>query len=191
MAILDRLLAKKIDYGTGAEGWDCFNMQYSLEQLEPMQALLSPEIMMNYQKIFFFLWRIKQIQEITKGIWIMHSRNENIKMRKVRGEEVSSLFHLCYILRNSMNHFLNSLFSYLMVSIETSWERFCLALETAQSLRLRFYASTESSKHEILDTTFSTPKAKQILIALNNIFAVITNFRAVSHRLQEKLRGVL
>lgn len=149
-----------------------------------MQALLSPEIMMNYQKIFFFLWRIKQIQEITKGIWIMHSRNENIKMRKVRGEDVSSLFHLCYILRNSMNHFLNSLFSYLMVSIETSWERFCLALETAHSFDeiLRIHREFQQ---EILDTTFSTPKAKQILIALNNIFAVITNFRAVSHRLQE------
>ncbi len=61
-AILYRLLAKKIDYGTGGEGWDCFNLQYSLEKIEPMQALLSPEIMMNYQKIFFFLWRTKQIE---------------------------------------------------------------------------------------------------------------------------------
>ena len=41
-AVLDRLLAKKIDYGSGVEGWDCFNLQYSLERLEPMQALLSP-----------------------------------------------------------------------------------------------------------------------------------------------------
>lgn len=88
-AILDRLLAKKIEYGTGAEGWDCFNLQYSLEQLEPMQALLSPEIMMNYQKIFFFLWKIKQIQEITKSIWIMQSRDESIRMRRARGKDVS------------------------------------------------------------------------------------------------------
>ena len=29
-AVLDRLLAKKIDYGGGGEGWDCFNLQYSL-----------------------------------------------------------------------------------------------------------------------------------------------------------------
>ena len=128
---MDRLLAKKIDYGSGVEGWDCFNLQYSLEQLEPMQTLLSPEIMMNYQKIFFFLWKIKQIQDITKNIWIMHSRNESIQMRKARSEDVAFLFHSCYILRNSMNHFLNSLFSYLMVSIETSWDKFCEALDEA------------------------------------------------------------
>lgn len=29
-AILDRLLAKKIPHGSGNEGWDCFNLQYSL-----------------------------------------------------------------------------------------------------------------------------------------------------------------
>ena len=74
-------------------------------------------LLLNYQKIFFFLWKIKQIQDITKNIWIMHSRNESIRMRKARSEDVAFLFHSCYILRNSMNHFLNSLFSYLMVSI--------------------------------------------------------------------------
>lgn len=40
-----------------------------------MQALLSPEIMMNYQKIFFFLWKIKQIEENLKGIWVVHSKD--------------------------------------------------------------------------------------------------------------------
>ena len=74
-AVLDRLIAKKIDYGPGGGGWDCFNLQYVLDNIEPMQALLSPEIMMNYQKIFYFLWKIKQIQDITKNIWIMQSRN--------------------------------------------------------------------------------------------------------------------
>jgi hypothetical protein len=29
-AVLDRLYAKKIEYGAGGEGWDCFNLQYSL-----------------------------------------------------------------------------------------------------------------------------------------------------------------
>lgn len=28
--VVDRLLAKKIDYGGGSEGWDVFNLTYSL-----------------------------------------------------------------------------------------------------------------------------------------------------------------
>jgi hypothetical protein len=183
-AVLDRLLAKKIDYGSGPEGWDCFNLQYSLEQLEPMQALLSPEIMMNYQKIFFLLWHIKRIQELTKTIWIMHSRNESIRKRKVRSGDIQVLFHTCYLQRNAMYHFLNSLYSYLMVSIETSWDRFSEALDHAPTFDHILKLHREFQQ-DLLDTTFNTPKGKQMLIALNNIFAVITNFRAVSHRLQE------
>lgn len=40
-------------------------------------------------------------------------------------------------------------------------------------------------QQEILEITLNTPKGKQIASALNNIFAVITNFRMVSLRLQE------
>jgi len=29
-SVVDRLLAKKIEYGGGSDGWDCFNLQYSL-----------------------------------------------------------------------------------------------------------------------------------------------------------------
>ena len=49
-----------------------------------MQALLSPEIMMNYQKVFFFLWRVKQIEESLKAIWKLHSKDETIRMRRAR-----------------------------------------------------------------------------------------------------------
>ncbi|MCB0370646.1 MAG: hypothetical protein KDD45_14785 [Bdellovibrionales bacterium] len=105
-------------------------------------------------------------------------------MRKARSEEVSGLFHNCYLLRHAMYHFLNSLFSYLMVSIDTSWEKFCEALDKAPTFDHILKIHREFQQ-EILDTTFNTPRGKQLLIALNNIYAVITNFKAVSLRLQE------
>jgi len=43
-AIVKRLLAKKIEMNSvnSSEAWDCFNFQYSLEKLEPIQNILSP-----------------------------------------------------------------------------------------------------------------------------------------------------
>lgn len=57
----DRLLAKKMEFGGGSEGWECFNFQYSLLRIEPLQVLFTPEVILSYQKIFSFLWRLKQI----------------------------------------------------------------------------------------------------------------------------------
>lgn len=61
----------------------------------------------------------------------MHSKDESIRMRKARGEEVQQLFHSCYLLRNSMFHFLNNILGYMMVSIESSWDRFSQSLNGA------------------------------------------------------------
>ena len=114
----------------------------------------------------------------------MHSKDESIRMRKARGKQVQHLFHSCYILRNSMFHFLNNLLSYMMVSIQSSWGRFDQALEKVLTFDDVLQVHREFQQ-EILETTLNTPKGKQIAIALNNIFAVITNFRMVSLRLQE------
>lgn len=89
-----------------------------------MQALLSPETMMNYQKIFFFLWRVKQIEEVLKAIWAMQSKDDDLRMLRECGQGVEQLFQYCYMLRHSMNHFLTNLHSYLMISMEGSWTRF-------------------------------------------------------------------
>jgi hypothetical protein len=87
--------------------------------------------MMNYQKIFFFLWRVKQIEESLKTIWVMQSKDEALRLRRSRGREVDRLFQTCYMLRNAMNHFLTNLHSYLMIAMESSWDRFSQALDQA------------------------------------------------------------
>ncbi len=38
--IIDRLLAKKVDFADNA--WDSFNFQYSMDKIEPIYSILSP-----------------------------------------------------------------------------------------------------------------------------------------------------
>ncbi len=63
--IIDRLLSKKVDFG-GETAWDAFNFQYSMDKIEPLNSIISPQLVNNYQRIFQFLWKIKRIEHILK-----------------------------------------------------------------------------------------------------------------------------
>lgn len=180
----ERLLAKKVDYGSGSEGWDCFNLQYSLERIEPVVTLLSPESMMNYQKIFYFLWRIKQIEENLKNVWVLQAKDEAARLRAARSEEIRAIFHFAYLLRHTMMHFLTNLHSYLMIIMEASWKKFWEELEKATSFD-QILTLHQKFQRDILEITLNTASSKQISQALNNLFSVIANFKTVSLKLQE------
>ena len=109
--IVERLLAKKIEYGGGSEGWDCFNFQYSLQGVEPLLVVLSPEVMMNYQKIFRFLWRIKQIEKGLHSIWKVDVIKRVQKLPR-NGRELYKVFHVSYGIRSMMIGFIFTLSKY-------------------------------------------------------------------------------
>jgi hypothetical protein len=90
--------------------------------------------MLGYQKIFAFLWRVKQVEETLKGVWVLQSREEALRLRRTNSRELQSIFHLSYLLRSAMLHFLNSLHSYLMVTLETAWSRFAAEANSARTL---------------------------------------------------------
>ena len=106
--IVQRLLAKKIEYGGGSEGWDCFNFQYSLLNVEPLQVVLPPEIMMNYQKIFSFLWKVKQIEKGLHSIWKVDIKKHIRKMSR-NGAQLYKVFHFSYGIRAMMIGFIFTL----------------------------------------------------------------------------------
>lgn len=71
--ILDRLLSKKVDFAETA--WDAFNFQYSMDRIEPLYSILTPDLVENYQRIFQFLWKIKRIEHILKEVWMIHQKD--------------------------------------------------------------------------------------------------------------------
>jgi hypothetical protein len=109
--IINRLLAKKIEYGDSS--WDCFNFQYAMDKIEPLYCILTPESYLNYQKIFHSLWRVKRVEQNLKEIWLTHLKDypKHSNSRDIRS--LSKIFHRSHVLRSAMSHFLNNFFGYL------------------------------------------------------------------------------
>ena len=95
--------------------------------------LFTPEVMLGYQKIFAFLWRVKQVEETLKAVWVAQGREEALRMRRLRSRELQELFHLGYLLRSAMLHCLSSLHSYLMVTLEEAWSKFASEAASAST----------------------------------------------------------
>ena len=45
-----------------------------------------------------------------------------------------SILQRCHILRSSMSHFLNNFYGYLMIGIESAWDKFYKSLRLSKSL---------------------------------------------------------
>lgn len=64
--ILRRLDARILEYSHGEVGWDCFALEYKVEA--PLNAVLDTKAMVNYDKLFHHLWRMKRVETaLTRG----------------------------------------------------------------------------------------------------------------------------
>lgn len=110
--------------------------------------------MENYERIFSFLWKIKQIIEILKDLWVLQSKQAS-KIRRVMNNELSKMHHTAYLLRNSMNHFMTNLHNYLMVAIESSWKKFDEEINSIANFD-DILSIHKNFQQEILEITFNT-----------------------------------
>jgi gamma-tubulin complex component 3 len=64
--ILRRLDARILEYSHGEIGWDCFALEYKVEA--PLNAVLDGKAMVEYERLFHHLWRLKRVEAaITQG----------------------------------------------------------------------------------------------------------------------------
>ena len=55
-----------LEYSHGEIGWDCFALEYKVEA--PLNAVLDAKAMVDYDKIFHHLWRLKRVEvALTEG----------------------------------------------------------------------------------------------------------------------------
>ena len=82
--------------------------------------------MKNYQRIFNFLWKVKRIEQGLKEAWISSAKD-------YPHETKLAILHECNLIRHQMTHFLNNLYGYLMISIESAWNGFSEKIKEAES----------------------------------------------------------
>ena len=74
---------------------------------------------------------LSHINEISRRPANQGKETETKKKMKEYESKFHTLFNECFYLREVMQHFLNNIFSYVLLTIESVWNRFMEALNTA------------------------------------------------------------
>lgn len=69
-SILKRLDVRLLESSPGERGWDIFLLDYSIQPISgegsttrtPLSAVLTPDAMKSYHKVFAFLWQLKRVE---------------------------------------------------------------------------------------------------------------------------------
>ncbi|OCF44974.1 gamma-tubulin complex component 3 [Kwoniella heveanensis CBS 569] len=116
--ILRRLDARILEYSHGETGWDCFALEYKVEA--PLNAVLDSRAMVDYDRLFHHLWRLKRVEvALTQG-WMRVTSGSKLYER-IPG--LSNDWHHCRIVQAEMVHFLRQLQAFYQLEvIECSWQ---------------------------------------------------------------------
>ena len=66
--MLRRLDARVLEYSHGEIGWDCFALEYRVEA--PLNAVLDAKAMVEYDRLFHHLWRLKRVEAALTQGWM-------------------------------------------------------------------------------------------------------------------------
>nr|XP_031862932.1 uncharacterized protein CI109_001407 [Kwoniella shandongensis]KAA5530004.1 hypothetical protein CI109_001407 [Kwoniella shandongensis] len=118
--ILRRLDARILEYSHGETGWDCFALEYKVEA--PLNAVLDARAMIEYDKLFNHLWRLKRVEvALTQG-WMRVTSGSRLYER-IPG--LNNDWHHCRIVQAEMVHFLRQIQAFCQLEvIECSWAAF-------------------------------------------------------------------
>ena len=59
---LNRLDIKLLEANAGDRGWEIFQLDYRLNDLSALSTIFSEEVMIVFQKINNFLWKLKRVE---------------------------------------------------------------------------------------------------------------------------------
>lgn len=74
--ILRRLDARVLEYSPGEIGWDCFALEYKIEA--PLNAILDGKAMVEYDRLFHHLWRLKRVESVLSQGWMRVTSNSRL-----------------------------------------------------------------------------------------------------------------
>ncbi|CAK91357.1 unnamed protein product (macronuclear) [Paramecium tetraurelia] len=170
--VLQRLSVKLLEAQKNDIGWDIFCLDYEFE--EPLRTLFNRKTMLNYYKIFNYLWRIKRVEYTLIQSWMQQIKNKcylNVK------SNVNKALHLSLQIMNSMIHFIKSFFSYLMLdAIEAPWKKFMDQINQIENLD-HLIQLHEQLLNEIIDKVFLNQKQEQIQIILLKLFEISFRYK--------------
>lgn len=130
--VLDRLSVKLLAPSPGDVGWDTFTLDYAVTP--PLTAVLTPQALATYRRVFVFLWRLKRVEWALNNTWRRHVAATHSPALRAQ-PSFASVLHRCHLLRNDMISFVSSLSSFILIEVlETSWRQLQHDLRHARDL---------------------------------------------------------
>jgi gamma-tubulin complex component 3 len=116
---LHRLDIKLLEASPGDRGWEIFQLDYRVNDLPVLSTIFSDEVMIVFQKINNFLWKLKRVDHGLSTSWGLGIAHAN-QFQQIPG--MKNRFHKFYLAHQEMAHFVQNIHNYIMVEVlESAW----------------------------------------------------------------------
>ena len=173
---LKKLNIKLNSASVGDIGWDIFCLEYKVDL--PLSIIFNNKLLKDYQKLFFFFWKIKRIEySQTNHIWKqVKSLNQILKKKD---DFMKKSIKLSIHFNQEIIHFISNLHNYLALEVlETQYKKLINELPKVNNL------DELISKHKkFVDNIKKQCLLDEDNITINkkiaNIFEIILKFRTI------------
>ncbi|XP_065644166.1 gamma-tubulin complex component 3 homolog isoform X3 [Hydra vulgaris] len=170
--ILKRLDCRLLEISPGDCGWDVYSLDYNVDG--PISTVFTPDVILQYLRIFNFLWRAKRMEYCLTGIWKNQMSNSRILYKL---PEMVPLLHLSHCLEAVMVHFINQMQYFITFEVlECSWEELLVEIKGAKDLDHVINAH-DAFLQQVTTRALMDNESRAMLTQLRAIFDLIIQFQ--------------
>ena len=173
---LKKLNIKLINASVGDVGWDIFCLEYKVDL--PLNVIFNNNLLKDYQKLFFFFWKIKRIE---------YSQNNHI-WKKVKTLNQLINTKLCFMKKavqisihfnQEIIHFMSNYHNYFALqALESQYKKLVNELPKVNNLN-ELIEKHKSFLENIKKQCLLDEENKIISKKITNIFDIILRFRTI------------
>ena len=173
---LKKLNIKLINASVGDVGWDIFCLEYKVDL--PLTVIFNSKLLKDYQKLFFFFWKIKRI-EYSQNNHIWKKVKTFNQLLKNKLDFMKKPIKISIHFNQEIIHFITNLHNYLALEVlETQYKKLLNELPKVNNLDElinKHRQFVDNIKKQCLLNEENITINKKI----NNIFDIILRFRTI------------
>ena len=174
---LKKLNIKLNNASVGDIGWDIFCLEYKVDL--PLSIIFNIKLLKDYQKLFFFFWKIKRIEHSQNNLVWKKIKTLNKLLSKNKLDFMKKAIQLSIHFNQEIIHFISNFHNYLALEVlETQFKKLINELPKVNNLNeliVKHRNFVDNIKEQcLLDEGNITINKK-----ITNIFDIILRFRNI------------
>mmetsp|Transcript_38671 Transcript_38671/g.37022 ORF Transcript_38671/g.37022 Transcript_38671/m.37022 type:complete len:328 (-) Transcript_38671:387-1370(-) len=182
MEFQSRLDIKLLEGSPGEKGWEIFMLDYRIKDMPDqaaLQTIFPDDLMLDYLRIFNFLWRLKKVEHSLINSWRLNMENK-LKFQRIKG--FKDKFHKFNLVHYEMVHFISNIHNYIMVEVlESQWKVFQDELKNAGDLD-QLIQCQRKFVSSILDKSLLSENKKDLYRTLMKLINNVYTFSVIKQK---------